>query len=94
MTAIITAQPAYSAEVAKTLKRKPALLIDGKWTTPISDLLIDVIDPSTGRKISEIADASAASDHRYLAATSGSSNVRSYGLANRCYFAAMCIAAT
>src|ERR1700733_2565284 len=60
MTSAIASQPAYSAAASGILKRKPALLIDGKWATPLSDSLIDVIDPSTGRKISEIADASAA----------------------------------
>jgi phenylacetaldehyde dehydrogenase len=60
MPSTIASQPPYSAAVAKTLQRKPALLIDGKWIAPTSKDGVDVIDPSTGRKVSEIADASAA----------------------------------
>jgi phenylacetaldehyde dehydrogenase len=58
MTTTVASQPPYSAAVAKLLQREPALLIDGRWVTTTSGQLIDVFDPSTGRKISEIADAS------------------------------------
>lgn len=59
MNAKIAIQPAYSEAVTKALSRKPAFLIDGKWVPPSSTASIDVFDPSTGAKISELGEATA-----------------------------------
>ena len=54
----ITAQPAYSEGVQKLLKREPRLFIDGEWVASTHDKRLSVYDPSTGREISTIVDAS------------------------------------
>jgi phenylacetaldehyde dehydrogenase len=59
MNAKIAVQPAYSTAVTNALSRKPAFLVDGKWVSPSSTELIDVFDPSTGAKISELGEATA-----------------------------------
>ncbi|MCJ9427781.1 aldehyde dehydrogenase family protein [Kordiimonas marina] len=50
-------QPGYSPAAQKALSRKPALFIDGEWVASTGDQLIDVYDPSTGKVICQIADA-------------------------------------
>lgn len=82
MSIPMVSQPAYSAAVTKALKRKPALLIDGKWIASTSSTLIDVFDPSTGAKICEIAEASAADcDAAVMAARRAFDDGRWTGLA-------------
>jgi phenylacetaldehyde dehydrogenase len=67
MTAI-AAQPAYSEGVQQRLRRAPALFIDGEWVASSHDKTLAVDDPSTGREISAIADASDADVDRAVAA--------------------------
>ncbi|PWG02691.1 aldehyde dehydrogenase family protein [Sphingosinicella humi] len=64
----ISAQPAYSEGVQKLLKREPALFIDGAWVKSSHDKTLPVYDPSTGREISTIVDASDADADRAVAA--------------------------
>ena len=54
----ISAQPAYSEGVQQLLKREPALFIDGEWVRSTHDKRIPIHDPSTGREISAMVDAS------------------------------------
>jgi phenylacetaldehyde dehydrogenase len=54
----ISAQPAYSGGVAASLKRRPQLFIDGAWVDSSHGATIAVYDPSTGREIARIVDAS------------------------------------
>jgi phenylacetaldehyde dehydrogenase len=65
---IIPTQPNYSDKAAKALAREPALLIDGAWVAPSAQGRIAVVDPSTGRKVSEFADADKADVDRAVAA--------------------------
>jgi phenylacetaldehyde dehydrogenase len=65
---IIPTQPSYSDKAAKALAREPALLIDGAWVAPAAKGRIAVVDPSTGRKVSEFADADKADVDRAVAA--------------------------
>ena len=51
-------QPAYSASVQKLLEREPALFIEGRWVAPQHGRRIPVHDPSTGREIASLVDAS------------------------------------
>ena len=53
----IAAQPSYSETAQKILARAPALFIDGEWVPSTADATIAVYDPSTGRQIATIADA-------------------------------------
>ena len=64
----ISAQPSYSDAVQALLARKPALYIDGAWVESSHDKTIPVYDPSTGREIARIADASDADVDRAVAA--------------------------
>ena len=61
-------QPAYSAAVEKTLGRKPQLFINGEWVDSSHGALLDVEDPSTGKVISQIVDASEKDVDRAVAA--------------------------
>ena len=54
----IAAQPAYSEGVQALLKREPALFIDGEWVRSTQDKTIAIHDPSSGREISAMVDAS------------------------------------
>src|SRR5690348_1443633 len=54
----IAAQPDYSEGVQKLLRREPALFIDGQWVKSTHDRTVAVFDPSTGREIASIVDAS------------------------------------
>jgi len=60
----ISAQPAYSDAIQSLLKRKPQLFIDGQWVDSSHDRTIPVYDPSTGREIARIVDASDADADR------------------------------
>ncbi len=64
----IAAQPAYSDVIEAVLKRKPQLFIDGAWVDSTHGKTIAVYDPSTGREISSIVDASDADVDRAVAA--------------------------
>ena len=64
----IAAQPAYSEGVQSLLKREPALFIDGAWTPSSHGKRIPIHDPSTGREISAMVDASDADVDRAVAA--------------------------
>jgi phenylacetaldehyde dehydrogenase len=64
----ISVQPGYSDATAALLKRKPQLFIDGQWVDSTEDKTIPVYDPSTGREIARIADASDADVDRAIAA--------------------------
>lgn len=64
----IAAQPAYSDAVQAFLKRTPKLFIDGEWVESSHGKRIPVFDPSTGKEIASIVDASAADVDRAVAA--------------------------
>jgi len=64
----IAAQPAYSEGVQKLLRRAPALFIGGEWVSSTHDKTIPIHDPSTGREISSMVDASDADVDRAVAA--------------------------
>ncbi len=64
----ISAQPAYSEGVQQLLKREPALFINGEWVRSTHDARIPIHDPSTGREISSMVDASIADVDRAVAA--------------------------
>ena len=64
----ISAQPAYSERVQALLKRAPALFIDGEWVASSHGKTLAVHDPSTGREIAAIVDASDADADRAVAA--------------------------
>ncbi len=61
-------QPEYSAAVKRALDRKPALFINNEWVTSTHDATLVVEDPSTGKEISRIVDASDADVDRAVAA--------------------------
>jgi len=67
----IAAQPEYSDAARAALAREPALFIDGEWVRSSHDRTIDVFDPSTGRRIAAVADASDADVDRAVAAARG-----------------------
>ncbi len=48
----------YSAAAKRALARKPALFINDEWVPSSRDSTVAVEDPSIGRKISRIVDAS------------------------------------
>ncbi|MDB5694364.1 MAG: aldehyde dehydrogenase family protein [Alphaproteobacteria bacterium] len=64
----IAAQPDYSEAARKALAREPALFVDGQWVRSTHDRTIPVYDPSTGRQIASIVDASDADVDRAVAA--------------------------
>ncbi|MFL6858148.1 MAG: aldehyde dehydrogenase family protein [Allosphingosinicella sp.] len=64
----IAPQPDYSEGARKALAREPALFIDGQWVRSTHDKLIDVYDPSTGKRIAQVVDASDADVDRAVAA--------------------------
>jgi phenylacetaldehyde dehydrogenase len=64
----IAAQPDYSEAARHALAREPALFIDGEWVRSSHDKLIAVYDPSTGRQIASVVDASDADVDRAVAA--------------------------
>jgi phenylacetaldehyde dehydrogenase len=64
----IAAQPAYSDNAKRILAREPALFIGGEWVSSTHDKRIPIIDPSTGREISSMVDASDADIDRAVAA--------------------------
>lgn len=68
VTTISRAQRAYSAAATKALARKPALFINNEWVASSHDAVIEVEDPSSGKIVSHIADASDRDVDRAVAA--------------------------
>ncbi|MGQ0661847.1 aldehyde dehydrogenase family protein [Sphingosinicella sp.] len=64
----IAVQPAYSEGVQAFLKRKPQLFIDGQWVESSHGATIAVFDPSTGKEIAQVVDASDADVDRAVGA--------------------------
>ncbi|WP_106640248.1 aldehyde dehydrogenase family protein [Allosphingosinicella vermicomposti] len=64
----IAAQPAYSETARRLIARDPALFIDGAWTASTHGKTLPVIDPSTGKEIARIVDASDTDVDRAVAA--------------------------
>ena len=64
----IAAQPDYSEAARNTLAREPALFIGGEWVRSSHDKRIPVYDPSTGREIASVVDASDEDVDRAVAA--------------------------
>jgi phenylacetaldehyde dehydrogenase len=67
-TALIPIQPEYSCSARNLLAREPALFINGSWVRSTRDSRITVYDPSNGRQISEVVDASDEDVDRAVAA--------------------------
>jgi len=61
-------QPEYSAAAKRALARKPALFINNEWVSSTHDATLAVEDPSTGREVGRIVDASNADVDRAVAA--------------------------
>jgi phenylacetaldehyde dehydrogenase len=61
-------QPDYSAAAKRSLARKPALFINNEWVRSTHDATVAVEDPSVGREISRIVDASEADVDRAVKA--------------------------
>jgi phenylacetaldehyde dehydrogenase len=68
MTAIKLEQREYSQGAKRALSRKPALFINNEWVASSHDATIPVEDPSSGKEISRIADASDRDVDRAVAA--------------------------
>jgi phenylacetaldehyde dehydrogenase len=64
----LAAQPEYSEAARKALAREPALFIDGEWVASSHGKTIPVYDPSTGKEIAVVADASDSDVDRAVAA--------------------------
>ena len=62
------AQAPYSPAAAKAVARKPALFIDNEWVASSHGKTIEVEDPSTGKVIARIVDASDKDVDRAVAA--------------------------
>lgn len=61
-------QPEYSDAAKKALARKPSLFINNEWVESTTGKTVDVIDPSTGKIVNQIADASDQEIDRAVAA--------------------------
>jgi len=61
-------QPNYSAASVRTLARKPALFINNQWVSSTHGETLAVEDPSSGKEIGRIVDASDADVDRAVAA--------------------------
>ena len=68
MTAISREQRPYSEAAKKVLARKPALFINNEWVSSSHDKVLAVEDPSSGKVISHIVDASDKDVDRAVAA--------------------------
>jgi phenylacetaldehyde dehydrogenase len=64
----IAAQPEYSEAARKALAREPRLFINGEWVRSTHGETIPVYDPSTGREIAAVVDASIEDVDRAVAA--------------------------
>ena len=61
-------QPAYSPAAARALARKPQLFINNQWVDSTHGAVIEVEDPSNGKIVSHVVDASPADVDRAVAA--------------------------
>ena len=61
-------QPAFSPSVRRFLEREPRLLIDGEWVESTGSKRVASIDPSTGREIASLVDATDEDVNRAVAA--------------------------
>ena len=68
MTIISREQRPYSEAAKKALSRKPALFINNEWVASSHDATIPVEDPSCGKEVSRIVDASDKDVDRAVAA--------------------------
>lgn len=68
MTPINRQQHAYSEAAKKALSRKPQLFINNEWVASSQDVTLPVEDPSSGREVSRIVDASDKDVDRAVAA--------------------------
>lgn len=68
MATIDFTQPAYSEAAQKFLARKPQLFINNQWVDSSHGATIDVEDPSRGKVIAQVVDASNADVDRAVAA--------------------------
>lgn len=62
------AQPDYSDAAKHALARKPVLFIDNEWVASSHDATIAIEDPSTGKEVGRIVDASQTDVDRAVAA--------------------------
>ena len=68
MTTIDRTQRAYSAAAQAFLARKPALFINNEWVSSSHDKTIPVEDPSSGKIVGHVVDASDKDVDRAVAA--------------------------
>ncbi|MEP6867733.1 MAG: aldehyde dehydrogenase family protein, partial [Novosphingobium sp.] len=68
MSTLTFEQPAYSAAAQKFIARKPQLFINNEWVDSSHGATISVEDPSTGKVIGQVADASDRDVDRAVAA--------------------------
>lgn len=68
MTSITREQRPYSEAAKKALSRKPSLFINNEWVASSHDATIPVEDPSSGKEVSRIVDASDKDVDRAVAA--------------------------
>lgn len=68
MTTISREQRPYSEAAKKSLSRKPALFINNEWVASSHEATIPVEDPSTGKEVSRVVDASDKDVDRAVAA--------------------------
>lgn len=68
MTTIDRTQRAYSAAAQAFLARKPALFINNEWVSSSHDKVIEVEDPTSGKIVGHVADASDRDVDRAVAA--------------------------
>jgi len=64
----VATQQAYSDKARKALAREPKLFINGEWVDSSHDKTIAIVDPSTGREVGRMADASDQDVDRAVAA--------------------------
>ena len=81
MTTIDRTQREYSAEAKAFLARKPQLFINGEWVDSSHDKVLEVEDPSNGKIVAHIVDASDKDVDRAVAAAKAAyDDNRWYGL--------------
>jgi len=81
MTTIDRTQREYSAAAKEFLARKPQLFINGEWVDSSHDAVIDVEDPSNGKIVAHVVDASDKDvDRAVAAARAAFDDNRWYGL--------------
>lgn len=81
LTTIDRTQREYSAAAKEFLARKPQLFINGEWVDSSHDAVIDVEDPSNGKIVTQVVDASDKDvDRAVAAARAAFDDQRWYGL--------------